>query len=144
MLHPLTKRPPTNLITNESDVLENNYERILSWFVASKDTSVRIFKSGQNKSGKWWFLVRKGEDTEQAFKVKLNYYAKIGFQIPDLSIEKDLQLIAEPGSLKKQNGDTFTCKSCGHTLDLSSNIGKSNKIKGFHTVKFPRREVPVR
>jgi len=120
--------------SNEINIEE--YQRILNWFVTNKDTSERIHKSGKNKFDKWWFVIKRGNESNENFKSKLNKYFQVGFQIPDLEKDKDLQLISEPIACKKHSGDIFTCKSCGHTLDLSSDIEKSRAIKRFHNVKF--------
>jgi hypothetical protein len=112
------------------------YERILDWFMTNKDTSERIYKSGKNRLGKWWFVIKKGDDTFELFRKKLNKYYQLGFQIPDFEIDKDLQLISEPIDYKKHSGDILNCRSCGHFLDLSSDLEKSRAVKQFHTVKF--------
>jgi len=120
--------------SNEMNVSE--YERILSWFMTNKDTSERILKSGKNKLDKWWFVIKKGNDSYESFREKLNKYYQAGFQIPDFEKNKDLQLISEPIDFKKHNDDILTCRSCGNILDLSSDLERARAVKQFHKVKF--------
>lgn len=120
--------------SNEMNVTE--YERILDWFMTNKDTSERIHKSGKNKLDKWWFVIKRGNDSYESFRKKLNKYYQVGFQIPDFEKEKDLQLISEPIDFKKHSSDILTCKSCGNILDLSSDLEKALAVKQFHNVKF--------
>lgn len=125
--------------SNETNIEE--YQRILNWFITNKDSSERIFKNGKNKFHNWWFLIKRGKENRENFKKRLNKYFQVGFQIPDLDQDKDLQLISEPKDFKKHSGEIFTCKSCGHTLDLSNNIEKSRAIMRFHNVKFAERTI---
>ncbi|MEZ4776909.1 MAG: cold shock domain-containing protein [Bacteroidia bacterium] len=120
--------------SNEMNVTE--YERILDWFMTNKDTSERIHKSGKNKLDKWWFVIKKGNDSYESFREKLNKYYQVGFQIPDFEKDKDLQLISEPIDFKKHSGDILTCRSCGNILDLSSDLERARAVKQFHNVKF--------
>ena len=112
------------------------YQRILSWFKTNKDISERIHKSGKNKFDKWWFVIKKGNDSYETFKEKLNKYHQIGFQIPDFNQKKDLQLISEPIDFKKHRNDILTCKSCGNILNLRNDPERARVIKVFHNVKF--------
>lgn len=114
------------------------YERILEWFITNKDISNRIHKSGKNKFDKWWFVIKRGKESLEAFREKLNKYYQLGFQIPDHGIDKDLQLISEPIDLKKHNEDILVCKECGNILDLSRDPERTRAIKQFHNVKFPK------
>jgi hypothetical protein len=120
--------------SNEMNFTE--YERILDWFITNKDISERIHKSGKNKLDKWWFVIKKGNDSYESFREKLNKYYQLGFQIPDFEKDKDLQLISEPIDFKKHNGDILTCRSCGNILDLSSDLERARAVKQFHNVKF--------
>lgn len=122
--------------SNEMNVTE--YERILNWFMANKDTSERIHKSGKNKLGKWWFVIKRGNESYETFREKLKKYYEVGFQIPDFDKDKDLQLISEPIDFKKHSGDILTCKNCGNTLDLSNDLEKARAVKQFHNIKFAR------
>lgn len=119
----------------------DEYERILSWFVNNKDKSERIHKSGKNKLDKWWFLVKRSNDTYEKFREKLNKYCQVGFQIPDLEQDKDLQLISEPIDFKKHIGNILSCKSCGNILDLSNNPERAIAVKQFHNIKFVKEAV---
>jgi len=120
--------------SNEINIQE--YERILNWFMTNKDKSKRIHKSGKNKLGKWWFVIKKGNDTYESFREKLNKYYQVGFQIPDFEQDKDLQLIAEPNDFKKHSSEIFTCRTCGNTLDLSNDLEKARAVKQFHNIMF--------
>lgn len=122
--------------SNEMNVTE--YERILNWFIANKDTSERIHKSGKNKLDKWWFVIKRGNESYEAFREKLKKYYDVGFQIPDFDKDKDLQLISEPIDFKKHSADILTCKNCGNTLDLSNDLEKARAVKQFHNIKFAR------
>lgn len=122
--------------TNEMNIQE--YQRVLDWFIANEATSERIHNRGKNKFGKWWFVIKRGKDNYETFKQKLNKYYQLGFQIPDLQKEKDLQLISEPIDFKKHSGDILTCKSCGNILDLSSDLERARAIKHFHNVRFSK------
>lgn len=125
--------------SNEMNVTE--YERILTWFITNKDTSERIHRSGKNRLDKWWFVIKRGNDSNEAFRQKLNKYYQVGFQIPDFEQDKDLQLISEPIDFKKHSGDILTCRSCGNILDLSSDLEKARAVKQFHNVKFVKETV---
>lgn len=125
--------------SNEMNVTE--YERILTWFITNKDTSERIHRSGKNRLDKWWFVIKRGNDSNEAFRQKLNKYYQVGFQIPDFEQDKDLQLISEPIDFKKHSGDILTCRSCGNILDLSSDLEKARAVKQFHNVKFVKEPV---
>lgn len=120
--------------SNETNIEE--YERILNWFITNKDKSERIYKSGKNKKDKWWFTIRRGNDTMGEFRKKLTKYHLVGFQIPDFEKDKDLQLISEPIDLKKHSKEILTCKTCGNILDLSNDLEKARAVKKFHNVKF--------
>jgi cold shock CspA family protein len=120
----------------ENGVHGEEYSRILQWFIDKKDKSERIHKSGTNKLGKWWFVLRRGNESFETFKQKLNKYCQVGFQIPDLDKNKDLQLISEPIDFNRRNGNIFICKNCHHMLDISSDFEKAKAIKKFHNVRF--------
>lgn len=120
--------------TNETNIEE--YNRILNWFIENKDKSERIHKSGKNKRDKWWFTIRRGNDSMEEFKKKLTKYHQLGFQIPDFENDKDLQLISEPIDFKRHNKDVLTCKTCGNILDLSNDLEKARAVKKFHNVRF--------
>lgn len=120
--------------SNETNIEE--YERILNWFVTNKDKSERIHKSGKNKKDKWWFTIRRGNDTMEEFRKKLTKYHQVGFQIPDFEKDKDLQLISEPIDFKRHSKNILTCKTCGNILDLSNDLEKARAVKKFHNVKF--------
>jgi len=119
---------------NETNIEE--YNRILNWFIENKDKSDRIHKSGKTKKDKWWFTIRRGNDTMEEFKKKLTKYHQLGFQIPDFENDKDLQLISEPIDFKKHSKDILTCKTCGNILDLSNDLEKARAVKKFHNVRF--------
>lgn len=112
------------------------YNRILNWFIENKDKSNRIHKSGKNTRDKWWFTIRRGNDSMEEFRKKLNKYHQLGFQIPDFENDKDLQLISEPIDFKKHSKDILTCKTCGNILDLSNDLEKARTVKKFHNVRF--------
>jgi hypothetical protein len=119
---------------NETNIEE--YNRILNWFIENKDKSERIHKSGKNKRDKWWFTIRRGNDSMEEFRKKLTKYHKLSFQIPDFEYDKDLQLISEPIDIIRQSKDILTCKTCGNILDLSNDLEKARAVKKFHTVRF--------
>ncbi|WP_276974913.1 cold shock domain-containing protein [Flavobacterium filum] len=119
---------------NETNIDE--YNRILNWFVTNKDKSERIHKSGKNKRDKWWFTIRRGNDSMEEFRKKLTKYHQLGFQIPDFENDKDLQLISEPIDFNRHSKDILTCKTCGNILDLSNDLEKARAVKKFHNVRF--------
>jgi hypothetical protein len=125
--------------SNELNIIE--YQRILNWFTNHTDKPDKIHKSGKNKFDKWWFVIKKGNETSESFKKKLTKYSQLGFKIPDLEYEKDLQLISEPIDLEKQIREILTCRTCGNILDLSNDLEKARAVKQFHNVKFLR--IPV-
>jgi hypothetical protein len=122
------------MITNETNIEE--YNRILNWFIENKDKSDRIHKSGKNKRDKWWFTIRRGNDSMEEFRKKLTKYHQLGFQIPDFENDKDLQLISEPIDFKRHSKDILSCKTCGNILDLSNDLEKAWAVKKFHKVRF--------
>jgi hypothetical protein len=119
---------------NETNLDE--YNRILNWFVTNKEKSERIHKSGKNKRDKWWFTIKRGDDSMEEFRKKLTKYHQLGFQIPDFENDKDLQLISEPIDFERHSKDILTCNTCGNILDLSNDIEKARAVKKFHNVRF--------
>jgi hypothetical protein len=87
---------------------------------------------------KWWFVIKKGNESYESFREKLNKYYQDGFQIPDFEIDKDLQLISEPIDLKEHSGDILTCRSCSNILDLSNDLERARAVKQFHNVRFAK------
>lgn len=121
----------------QSNVMNiTEYERILAWFITNKDSSERIHRSGKNRLGKWWFVIKRGSDSYDEFRQKLIKYYQVGFQIPDFEQDKDMQLISQPIDFEKHSGDVLTCRNCGHILDLSIDPEKSRAVKQFHNIKF--------
>jgi hypothetical protein len=108
------------------------YQRVLEWFVSNKDTSDRIYKSGKNKFDKWWFLIKKSDESHESFKEKITKYHQLGFHIPDFEKDKDLQLISEPIDFEKCINDILTCGCCGNILDLSIDPERARAVKQFH------------
>lgn len=110
------------------------YATILEWFIKNKEVSKSIRKSGQNKSGKWWFLLGRGKYTISEFKDKLVSYKNCGFYVPDLEEEKDLQLIVEGSSAKIsfEGAKNLKCTSCSHVIRLRNEIDKFNIMKKYH------------
>ena len=129
--------------TNSTDIIE--FEKILKWFIENKDKSQFIDKSGKNKFDKWWFKLVKGNLSYKQFKERLSKYLKIGFNLPDFDIEidKDYQLIAEPITFKNESSDILSCKTCGHTIDLTNDPEKARAIKSFHKIKFAKETTEI-
>jgi hypothetical protein len=123
-----------SMVANETNIEEFN--KVLNWFIDNKDKSSRINKSGKNKFDKWWFSIRRGPETMEKFNERLIRYYKLGFQIPDLTLNKEFQLISEPVNHKKKNEESLVCKSCGNILDLSNDIEKARAVKTFHNKIF--------
>ena len=119
-----------------NEINSEEYRRILDWFIENKDRSDNIHKSGKSKHDKWWFAIRRGSMSPELFREKLTKYYQLGFKIPDYDQEKDMQLISEPFDIKKHSSDILTCKSCGNTLDLSSDFERARAIRSFHNVRF--------
>lgn len=124
---------------NDLNILE--YNKVLKWFITNKDTSEHILKSGTNKKGKWWFTIGRGRDSMEKFKQNLIKFQKLGFQIPDIENDKNIQLISEPIDLKKHTNDILSCSYCDNILDLTNDAEKSRAVKKFHYVSFAK-DVP--
>ena len=127
--------------SNKMDI--EDYNRILDWFISNREKSKRIYKSDKNKFGKWWFIIRRGNYSYEAFKEKLNKYYQMGFQIPNLDENRDLQLISEPIDFNKHRTDILICKSCGNILDLSMDLEKARAIRNFHNVSFVNEKAEI-
>ncbi|RNI26916.1 cold-shock protein [Rufibacter latericius] len=110
------------------------YATRLEWFIQNREVSKSIRKSGQNNSGKWWFLLERGKYTYDEFKEKLASYSSCGFYIPDLDKEKDLQLLVEGSTAKLgyEGARNLKCTSCSHEISLSKEIDKFNVMKKYH------------
>lgn len=131
-----------NKCGDEMNALKRNqeeYQKILNWFIDNKDKSKHIEKSGQNKFGKYWFILKKLGD-ENMFRNKLKRYLQLGFQIPDFNKKKEKYLISEPMDYGKHSDNILVCESCGNTLDVDSDPRKSIAIKKYHTEKFGKPE----
>ena len=112
------------------------YQKILDWFIEYKDRSANIRKSGKNKYDKWWFLISRRDMSHDIFKKRLNKYFQLGFQIPDIDTDKEIQLISEPKDFTKHFIEILTCRSCGNTLDLSNDFERARAIRSFHSIRF--------
>jgi hypothetical protein len=122
-----------------SEFNEEEYNKILNQFISIRNTSSRISRSGKNKFGKWWFLIKRENEEYEVFRQKLNKYYQLGFQIPDLHQDKELQLISEPLDYQQHRSEILNCKFCNNTLDLSNDLEKAWTIKHFHNVRFVRQ-----
>jgi hypothetical protein len=107
------------------------YNEVLVWFQNNRDNKKYIAKSGRQKNGKEWFLFKRGTLTMTQFNLKLRSLKKIGFQIPDIEIDKDVQLVAELGKILNP---VFTCSntSCGSVRDLTKDKERFLVMKHFH------------
>ena len=115
-----------------------NYNEIFKWFVDNKNNSEYIGKYGENRYHKKWFIFKKHDLTDTDYKERLKYYFDAGFQIPDIDVVKNYQLISESNKdLKKEcNEDLLVCQSCQSTLNLSNDMERSSAIRYFHSTKF--------
>jgi len=128
------------------DIMEPNkpnpefYNKVLSWFISNRENSSYIGKSGKNKLGKWWFSFLRGNLTKEIYRIKLNEYRNIGFQVPNINENRDNQLISEPINHTKQIDNIFTCIKCGNILDLNIDYEQAHAVKQYHILKFPQKK----
>ncbi len=122
---------------------EDEYSRVLNWFIDNKDNQIYIASSGKTQKGKWWFRFKKGRLSKEAYREKLVTLRRLTFHIPDFDDnEKTIQLITERRNAKYTQSELLICpnRECGNTIDLSSDIERATVIKKFHKTRFSRTE----
>src|SRR5690606_17802657 len=110
----------------------DEYPRILSWFVANKESSQYIEKFGKNKFGKWWFKLRAKNGDLHGFFQKLLKYKRIGFNVPDLAEGNQYQMVAEPINFSSIKLNELECQNCGNRIDLDEFAEKRYIMKGYY------------
>lgn len=116
---------------------KEEYEKALKWLIANRNTSRSIIKSGvRPKDGRYWFIL-KGPDYfsegYEAFKIKLKKLMSIGFNIPDLNIEKEDYLVGEAfDDINKSKVRQFVCPSCEFSLDMIDDFEKFTSMRKYH------------
>lgn len=118
---------------------EAEYDKVLKWFMDNRANEDYIAKSGQTKKGKWWFRFKKHNLNHDEFYQKLTNLLKLGFHIPNFEeYERKVQLVSEGDSNKESEAEVLVCsnKSCGHIVDLSTDLEKAWIIKRYHNVRY--------
>lgn len=124
---------------NPNKVNTEEFHEVLNWFIENKNNSNYIGKYGLNKTNKNWFIFVRHDQTWEEFRLKLNYYLNLGFEIPNLDKNISKQLISEPIDFAKQNTNLLACKSCGNVLNLLIDPEREKAVKYFHNqIFFPR------
>jgi hypothetical protein len=67
----------------------------------------------------------------------------LGFQIPNIEENRDIQLISEPNDFKKHNSEILTCKVCDNILDLSNDLERAATVKTFHNVRYVKQTTQI-
>lgn len=129
---------------NGSGFQEEDYNKVLNWFIANRTKADFIINSGQRRDGKFWFLLRAplyDRVRYETFMKKLYRYMSIGFNIPDITVEKETYLLGE--AFGAQDSDTvrlLICPSCDHKIDLREDFEKFMSMQKYHTaLKFTFR-----
>lgn len=127
--------------SKEADIVE--FQNTLNWFINNRENSKYIIKSGLTKNNKNWFRFAKADLSTEEFNSKLHKLLSLGFQIPNIDENRDVQLVSEPNDFKKHNSEILTCKVCDNILDLSSDVEKSASIKYFHNVRYVKQTTEI-
>lgn len=117
-----------------------NYKDALKWFIENKDKSKYITNSGIYNT-KHWFVFAKSDLTKEDYLLRLNNLSLLGFRIPSINEDKDVQLVSEPNDIKNSEKEILICSVCRNTLDLKNEIEKATAIKSFHNVLFLKEKV---
>jgi len=124
----------------ESNEIDNEkFQKALNWLVNNKENSRHIVKSGLTKNNKNWFRFAKAELSTEDYRLKLHSLLSLGFQIPNIDENRDVQLISEPNDFKKHNSEILTCKVCDNILDLSNDLERASTMKTFHNVRYVKQ-----
>lgn len=120
---------------------EEDYKRILDWFITNKNSSEYIVNSGTRKDGKYWFIIRPENDEDETlkqFKNKLLRYMSIGFNVPDINEVRDTYLIGEAFAAHSEDATRMlTCPACEFYIDLREDFEKYLSMSNYHTsLKF--------
>jgi len=118
---------------------QEEYDKVLKWFIANRENADYIAKHGQTKNGKWWFRFKKHNLTHDEFYLKLTNLLKLGFNIPNFDkFEREVQLVSESDSNNESESKIYICsnKNCEHILDLSTDLEKAWVINRYHNVRF--------
>lgn len=105
------------------------YKEILNWFMTKR--SKLIYKFGYRSDGKCWFILKKGNISDEKFFYNIKRFRDIGFSTPNLEERKDLQLIAEPF-----NNKMLVCLKCDNSINLSDDINRQRVIEAFYKQVF--------
>ncbi len=129
---------------NTNKFNEAEYHEILNWFIQNKDNKEHIIKSGKRNDDKWWFLLKRGNLTQEKFKRKIFKLLNLGFRIPDFQEEKDVYLIPERNNNVKWNSKILICSNpdCANIIDLTKDFEKAFAIERFHSYHFPKESSP--
>lgn len=116
-----------------SEVLEKSreqYTKIFNWFESNKTSHRIIGKSGINKLNKNWWMLKKNNWSTEEFEEKLKNLNKIGFEIPQISEEKEQYLVSGYKDINKSLG--LTCSSCSFEIDFNANKDRAYSILKYH------------
>ncbi len=111
-----------------SSIFNDDYSRILKWFTENQNNSKLILNSGVIR-GKHWFRISKGTLDLQSFKERLHKYKKLGFIIPEINTDNDVQLITEPKGI-------FNCTSCDNSIVIIKDKERATAFKKYHNLKL--------
>lgn len=124
----------------ESNEIDNEkFQKALNWLISNKENSKHIIKSGVTKNNKNWFRFAKADLSTEEYNAKLHNLLSLGFQIPNIEENRDIQLISEPNDFKKHNSEILTCKVCNNILDLSNDLERAATVKTFHNVRYVKQ-----
>jgi len=128
----------------ESNEIDNEkFQNALNWLISNKENSKHIVKSGVTKNDKNWFRFAKADLSTEDFNSKLHNLLSLGFQIPNIDENRDVQLISEPNDFKKHNSEILTCKVCNTILDLSNDLERAATVKTFHNVRYVKQTTKI-
>jgi hypothetical protein len=123
--------------SNEID--NEKFQKALNWLIRNKMNSIYILSSGVTKNNKNWFRFAKANLTSEEYNSKLRNLLSLGFQIPNIDENKDVQLISEPNDLIKHNSEILTCKVCDNILDISNDLERAATFKTFHNILYDKQ-----
>jgi hypothetical protein len=128
---------------DDSKFVQEEYTKVLDWFIANKENSSLIASSGKRRDEKWWFRLKRNRLTQEEFRKKLNHLLILGFRIPDFEEEKGVYLITEGNRVDEKKPVIFVCSNaaCKNILDLSTDLEKAKAITRFHNVRFVKEPV---
>lgn len=116
------------------------YQKVLNWLIDNRRTHNRIYNSGQN-NGRWWFVLRRGNEDPDDWNKRLTRYQQLGFQVPSLGETKDFHLVSEPINYNSHAENTLKCDTCENVINLNLDHERALVLKSYHNIFFSLEDI---